>query len=196
MKSFIYWHPTIYTAFMRLLCFGYYHERYQEVADLIPQNSSVLDVCCGDCMLYDFLKFKNVNYTGIDFNQTFVTVAKKRGLEVIKANVFTDNLPRADYVVLLSSLYQFIPRHKELIIKLLSVSRKAVIIRECIKSRSSSTNILVSTVGKLLNNPGDGMKIRRFNKKTFFETCEPFKNRVSFHKLANNGIDSIVVINS
>ena len=71
MRSPIYWHPTIYTLFMRALCFGYYNERYQEVADLIPSNSSVLDVCCGDCKLFDYIKFKKVTYVGVDFNKVF-----------------------------------------------------------------------------------------------------------------------------
>ncbi|OGV94545.1 hypothetical protein A3A66_00795 [Microgenomates group bacterium RIFCSPLOWO2_01_FULL_46_13] len=194
MRSPIYWHPTIYTLFMRALCFGYYNERYQEVADLIPSNSSVLDVCCGDCKLFDYIKFKKVTYVGVDFNKVFVDVAKKRGLHVQQANVLIDNLPQADYIVMISSLYQFIPHHQQMIEKLLSVSKKAVIIRECVKSHSTSPNPLVSTVGKLLNNPGDGMKTKRFNKLTLKKALKPFKDKISHQTFAKNDIDYIVMI--
>jgi ubiquinone/menaquinone biosynthesis C-methylase UbiE len=53
------------------------------IADLIPCEAKVVDVCCGDCYIYlNFLKKKNVKYLGLDINQAFVNAAKRKGISV------------------------------------------------------------------------------------------------------------------
>ena len=61
MKSITYWHPFLYKILMKLLFRGSYNSRYLEIANIIDNNSSVIDVCCGDAKLYEFLKKKMLN---------------------------------------------------------------------------------------------------------------------------------------
>lgn len=49
-----------------LLLYGKnYRKRLSVVAGMIPNNSSVLEICCGPCELYQkYLKCKNIEYVG------------------------------------------------------------------------------------------------------------------------------------
>jgi len=90
MKSITYWHPFIYSLLMQLSYKKYYLDRYKVVSDLIESNSSILDICCGDCKIYDFLKVKNVNYVGIDFNKAFVKAAQNKGIRAYRLDIIKD----------------------------------------------------------------------------------------------------------
>ena len=78
MKSVTYWHPVIYKILMKVLFKRNYKRRYLEIANLIENNSSVIDICCGDAQLYSFLKNKKIKYTGIDFNNTFLNYLRNQ----------------------------------------------------------------------------------------------------------------------
>ena len=58
---------------MRVLYLGGYKARSEALAALIPERSSVVDLCCGPATLYfKYLRFKHVSYTGLDINRPFV----------------------------------------------------------------------------------------------------------------------------
>lgn len=194
MKSIIYWHPEIYTLFMKLLCGRHYRRRYIELRNLIDSNSSLLDVCCGDCKLYEFLKDKNIEYTGLDFNPIFIKKANERRINARLCNIHKDNIPSADYVVIQSSLYQFIPEHVKVLQKLFKATNRYLVISECLNSYSVSKSWIFSYVGKKLNNPGDGIKALRFNMEMLKEAIEPFRGDVVKEFFAGNKTDYIVVI--
>ncbi len=73
--------------------------RYHTLADIVPaadlNNSTVLDYGCGTGDFYRFLKRRgiNVRYTGIDINENFIDLAKKKypdcDFRVMSADNFT-----------------------------------------------------------------------------------------------------------
>ena len=90
-------------------------ERYETINDLIAENSSVVDVCCGDSYLHSFFEYKNIDYLGLDFNPAFINFSSKRGINARLFNIYKDDIPSADYIVMQTSLYQFIPNHDQIL---------------------------------------------------------------------------------
>ncbi len=195
MKSITYWHPFFYKILMKLLFRESYNVRYLEIANLIENNSSVIDICCGDAKLYEFLKKKNVKYTGVDFSKTFYNYLKKKKIDVINIDIKNEEIPiKADYVVIQSSLYQFIPNHIDLVKKLLAVSKKYLIIQETVISYTTSSNKFLSIIGKFLNNPGDGYKTKRLDRKKLFNDLNAIDNKIILKKDFNCYKDITLVI--
>jgi len=53
-------------------------EESSYICDIIPEHSSVLDLGCGNGRLYQNLKDKNVQYLGLDLNQTLLGHARNQ----------------------------------------------------------------------------------------------------------------------
>ena len=104
---------------------------YKIIADIITENTRVLDVGCDDGSLMEFLKKeKNVDIRGIEISKQKVQICISKGLTVIEGNAefdlkqFPDN--SFDYVVLGQTLQAFI--NPEIVIKeLLRVGKKAIV---------------------------------------------------------------------
>ena len=104
---------------------------YKIIADIIENNSSILDVGCDDGTLMEFLKAnKSTNIRGIEISKEKVQTCIAKGLTVIEGNAEFDlkQFPNDsfDYVVLGQTLQAFV--NPELVIKeLLRVGKKAII---------------------------------------------------------------------
>ena len=104
---------------------------YKIIADIIENNSSILDVGCDDGTLMEFLKTnKSTNVRGIEISKEKVQTCIAKGLTVIEGNAEFDlkQFPNDsfDYVVLGQTLQAFI--NPELVIKeLLRVGKKAIV---------------------------------------------------------------------
>ena len=194
MKSILYWHPNIYNFLVRLMYKTSFNERYTTINNLITDNSSVVDVCCGDSYLYSYLKNKNINYLGLDFNPTFINISKRKGIKARLFNIYEDPIPHADYIIIQTSLYQFIPNHDQILKKLYQAADKYLIITETMKSYGGSKNKFFSKIGKYLNNPGDGIKENRFSLITFKKAMEPFQEKIENEFFIKGNIDYVVVI--
>ena len=104
---------------------------YKIIADIITENTRVLDVGCDDGSLMDFLKKdKNVDIRGIEISKEKVQMCISKGLTVLEGDAefdlkqFPDN--SFDYVVLGQTLQAFI--NPEIVIKeLLRVGKKAIV---------------------------------------------------------------------
>ena len=167
MKSIVYWHPFTYNLIMRLLYGSNFEERYKSIANIIPNNASVVEVCAGDGYLYrHYLKNKNVTYVGYDINPALVRASQKKGISMLLCNLFEDQVPMADYVLIQASLYQFIPRENEIITKLLNSARIALIVAEPVKNLSDSSNPIIRFLARRSANPGSGHVAKRFNSDT------------------------------
>lgn len=194
MKSINYWHPFIYSFFIRMSYRKNYAERYKAIRDLIEDDSSLIDVCCGDCRVYTFLKDKKVDYLGLDYNSFFIKWAHKRGIKARVFDIYKDELPTSDYILFQGSLYQFIPEHNNILQKLVNAMSKYLIISEPVENKAHSKSKIISFVAQMLNNPGDGNKRFRFTVNTLKEALIPFqKNIIKEFSVANN-IDYIVVM--
>ena len=104
---------------------------YKIIADIITENTRVLDVGCDDGSLMEFLKKeKKVDIRGIEISKKKVQTCISKGLTVIEGDAEFDlkQFPDEsfDYVVLGQTLQAFI--NPEIVIKeLLRVGNKAVI---------------------------------------------------------------------
>ena len=85
---------------------------FEIISDLLPDNSKVLDVGCGDGTLMKFLsKEKNIDVRGLELNEKNVETCISKGLSVIEGNAenelgqFPDK--SFDYVILSQTLQAF-----------------------------------------------------------------------------------------
>ena len=104
---------------------------YKIIADIITDNTRVLDVGCDDGSLMEFLKKeKNVDIRGIEISKEKVQTCISKGLTVIEGDAEYDlkQFPDKsfDYVVLGQTLQAFI--NPEIVIKeLLRVGNRAIV---------------------------------------------------------------------
>ena len=104
---------------------------YKIIADIITENTRVLDVGCNDGILMEFLKKNNnVDIRGIEISKEKVQTCISKGLTVIEGDAEFDlkQFPNKsfDYVVLGQTLQAFI--NPEIVIKeLLRVGNKAIV---------------------------------------------------------------------
>ena len=100
-------------------------------ADLLEENTRILDVGCDDGTLLEFLKKnKNIDIRGIEISKKKVQVCISKGLTVLEGNAEFDlkQFPENsfDYVVLGQTLQAFV--NPEIVIKeLLRVGKKAIV---------------------------------------------------------------------
>ena len=187
--SVFYQSAWLYETLMRVLYGTGYKERSEALAALIPEGSSVVDLCCGPATLYfSHLRFKQVSYTGLDINRRFVErlsswlPANERSFQRqdsprvtgivwdVTANV---PLPKADYVLMQASLYHFLPDPRPVVDRMLAAATKRVILTEPVRNLADSKNPLLAQLARKLSNPGTGDQPRRFNEHLF----EEFVNR-------------------
>ena len=104
---------------------------FKIIADLLEENTRILDVGCDDGTLMEFLKQnKNVDIRGIEISKEKVQTCISKGLTVIEGNAEFDlkQFPNKsfDYVVLGQTLQAFV--NPELVInELLRVGKKAIV---------------------------------------------------------------------
>ncbi len=103
----------------------------QQVADLVPAGSRVLDVGCGDGTLLAYLtRFKQVDGRGLELSMSKVRAAVSHGLPVIQGNLETDlsDYPAGafDYVILSQTL-QATTHPRKVMEELLRVGKRAIV---------------------------------------------------------------------
>ena len=87
-------------------------KEFKVIADLLPNNTTVLDVGCGDGSLMNLLvREKNIEVRGLELDQNNVQECIYKGLTVIQGNAETElyQFPNQsfDYVVLSQTLQAF-----------------------------------------------------------------------------------------
>lgn len=187
--SLIYRSSWIYEGFLVLRYRGEYLARSRAIADLIPEGSSVVDLCCGPATLYfSHLQRKRVSYTGLDINQGFVRRLAARGISATHWDVTAEApLPAGDYLVMQGSLYHFLPDPHPIVGRMLAAAERNVIITEPVWNLADSPNPLVSWLAGKLTNPGTGDQSNRFNESRFDQFVNQYRARdlvVAYYPIA------------
>ncbi|MEY4551399.1 MAG: hypothetical protein RL685_7594 [Pseudomonadota bacterium] len=167
-RSLIYAHPSLYQLLMRVIYAGGYAARYQALSQLIPDGADVFEACAGDAYLYrHYLQPRGIRYRAGEFNETFVTHARARGIEMQRFDLRKDPVPQADVVLIHASLYQFMPDHQQIIDRLLAAARQQLIVSEPVRNLSSSRWALIRWIASRSADPGSGHKAQRFDEASF-----------------------------
>jgi SAM-dependent methyltransferase len=175
--SIIYKSPLLYEAFLLIRYRGEYRQRSEAIAALIPEESSVVDLCCGPATLYfSHLRLKRVSYTGLDINRGFVDRLSARG---VKAHLWdvekNESLPEADFLVMQGSLYHFLPDPYPIVDRMLMAAGRSVILTEPVQNLADSKNPMVSWMASKLANPGTGDQASRFNEVRFEKFVDHYR---------------------
>jgi SAM-dependent methyltransferase len=176
----------------------HYSSRFRAVADLIANDSSVLDLCCGPARLYHrYLKRKRVGYTGVDVNRKFIERLRESGA---KGEVFDLRepraLPQADYVVMQASLYHFLPDARPIVDRMIDAAIRQVIIAEPVRNLATSNSGLLRFFGRALTNPGMGEQAERFTEASLDRFFESYNERVTKSSLIAGGREKIYVLDA
>ena len=179
-SSLIYKSESLYELAMLLLYGRHYPGRYRAIAELIPSNSNVVDLCCGPALLYHrYLRANSIQYIGLDINSKFIERLIRRGGEGKVWDLRSEEpLPPADYVIIQASLYHFLPDPKPIVDRMLEAARMQVIVAEPVRNLTDSNSRLLSFLGRLLTNPGTGQQQRRFTETTLAEFFSAYASRV------------------
>ncbi|RYZ03131.1 MAG: glycosyltransferase [Myxococcales bacterium] len=166
-KSPIYWSGAGYDLVMAALYGEKLANIYAAAAAHVPDGASVVDLCCGTAQLYRrHLAARGCDYLGLDFNAQFVFGNRKHGIPSRFFNVLKDEIPAADYVTMVSSLYHFRANADELLSRMLKAARKGVIISEPVENWSSKPSVL-GKAAAWLSNPGVGDYADRYDVSSF-----------------------------
>jgi SAM-dependent methyltransferase len=194
--SFIYRSSSLYELAMLALYGRHYGSRYRAIAELVPNGSSVLDLCCGPALLYHrYLRQKLVRYTGLDVNSEFIDRLTSRGATGQVWDLRSDKaLPDADYVIMQASLYHFLPDPSPIMDRMLRAARRQVIVSEPVRNLSSSNSRLLALVGKLLTDPGVGNHSQRFNEASLDQFFSRYRSLVQQSFLVAGGREKLYIL--
>ena len=195
MQSPVYWHPKFYAFTMKRLYGTAYESRYTQLQKLIPDNCELLELCMGDMLFYEkYLKEKNIQYSCADVNPIFVNAAKRKGINAKLMDILKEDIPKADYILIQGALYHSIPDQTAFIKKLFDSANKQVIISECLKNVSNSSNGLISNLAAFMSKAKAGQSKIKFTKKTLKEAFSGLeKNIVQWIEPADS-IETIIVL--
>jgi trans-aconitate methyltransferase len=177
--SLIYSNRILYQLAIRFLYGNHYQDRYRALADIIPEQCSVVDLCCGDCYLYThYLKSKKVSYLGLDLSPSFVAAAHKQGINARRFDVWVDPIPAADIIMMEGSLYQFIPHADQVIQRMLASAKQKVLVAEPINNLSTAAIPVLAAIGRLTPRPCSGANPfagRRFVQQSMLDLFNSFE---------------------
>ena len=180
----IYRSAWIYKLAMRLLYRTTYKQKYELVAQAIPEGASVVDLCCGDCTIYPLLAAKNCKYIGLDINSKFVEWNRKKGIDVRLWDGTDMDIPEADVVCIQSAFYHFIPNERQLLERMLNRARRRVIIAEPVNNWTQIEIPLLHKIAIKLTKVHGRAFERRFTEDDFTKLFSDFpKGQVKFDRL-------------
>jgi SAM-dependent methyltransferase len=194
--SLVYQSAAIYELVMLGLYGRHYPARYRALAEMIPANASVLDVCCGPGILFErHLRRKGVDYLGLDINPRFVERVRRRGGGAMLWDLHRDEpLPTADYVTMQASLYQFLPDAAPIVERMCHAARECLIIAEPIRNLADSAWPWLATMAQRSTDPGLGSRPRRFTEATLDDLFRSLRMPLSRSFLIPGGREKVYVL--
>lgn len=194
--SLIYRSSSLYELAMLLLYGRHYGSRYRAIADLIANGCTVVDLCCGPAHLYHrYLRAKSVQYTGLDVNARFIRALIRKGGRGQVWDLRSDrSLPTADYLIMQSSLYHFLPDPKPIVDRMLEAARKQVIIAEPIRNLTNSDSRALSLLGRVFTSTAAGQHLERFTEETLDRFFSNYHSRVNRSMTIAGGREKVYVL--
>lgn len=196
--SIIYKNTPLYELAMLVLYGRHYPSRYRAIADMIPADASVVDLCCGPALLFDrHLRRKRVRYTGLDVNEGFIErLIRKGGSGQVWDLRKDDPLPRADFVLMQASLYHFLPDARPIVERMIKAARRKVIIAEPIRNLTTSDSPLLAMIGRVFTKTGLGEQPRRFTEESLDKLFAAYERQVDQSFLIAGGREKVYVIDA
>lgn len=162
MTSPVYANPRVYRAILRLLYGSALARRERAVRAMVPKGCRVTDVACGDGGIRR--RLRDVAYVGVDVSPVFVAALRRRGVEARVVDVARDPPPTGDVVLLLGSLYQFLPDAGPVVERLRRAARSHVVLAEPYRNLAQSKNRLVAALARRATDPGVASSDHRFDE--------------------------------
>jgi trans-aconitate methyltransferase len=183
---------------MRVLYANHYRARLRAIGDLIEEGSSVVDLCCGPAALYRYeLERKRVRYSGVDVNAALLRRVAQRGAQAIEADITRlEAYPKGDYLVMLGSLYHFLPDAGAVVARMLEAARRQVIVSEPIRNLAASRSRLLRRLSVRLADPGTAGAPARFDEPSLDALFAGFDGRVERSFLIPGGREKVYVLRS
>jgi SAM-dependent methyltransferase len=167
VRSVIYRSARGYELLMRALYGRHYAARIAAVAEQVPAEASVVELCCGPGTMYLTHLRDHHQYVGLDINAGFVSALRRRGVDARLADLSGDApLPQADVVIMQASLYHFLPDAGRIVERMVAAARDRVVVSEPIRNLASSGLPLIGWLGRRGANPGVGGHADRFTAAT------------------------------
>jgi SAM-dependent methyltransferase len=195
--SVIYRSATGYELLMRALYGRHYADRMRAVADQVPAEATVLELCCGPGTLYTrHLHDRASGYIGLDVNRTFVSRLRSRGVDARVMDLADPGLPLpgADVAIIQASLYHFLPDAGSIVDRMLAAATERVVVAEPIRNLSSSRLPGIGLLGRRAADPGVGGHDQRFTEASLDQLMEAYAERVRSAFLIPGGREKIYVL--
>ena len=163
-------------------------KEFKIIAQLIENNTRVLDVGCGDGILMKYLKDnKNIDTRGLEISKNNVQICIGKGLAVIEGNAEKDlqQFPNSsfDYVILSQTLQAFYKPEK-VINDLLRVANKAIVTIPNFGYWKVRSHLLFKGTMPITKNLPDEWyntpNLHMCSIKDFFNFC--FKKKIKLYK--------------
>ena len=192
--TILYKSSSFYHALMAIVYGKNRHQHFQAVAEWVPDDAEVLDVCCADGKLKGYLS-PSVHYKGVDHSPTFVKVGTQRGLDIRQFDLKTDPLPRCQVVVCQVSLFQFHPNVEAILAKLFDAAQQRLIISESVFSLTQSRwSWIAAIVAWGTRAEGTADSSFRFTPQTLAELFKPYEEDLRHRAEICDGRDWIYVL--
>lgn len=194
--SLIYRSTAAYETAMLFLYGHHYLARYRVISNLIPQDSTVLELCCGPGHLYRrHLRHKVRDYYGIDINARFVKQLTRMGAKGRVCDVQSlQEAPSADYAILQAGLYHFLPDARPVVDLMMRAARCCVIVAEPVRNLAAGHVPLMSEMARRLTDPGSGRHRLRFDEPSLDRLFADYGASVRQSFLIPGGREKVFVL--
>lgn len=192
----LYRSALLYEILMATLYGRHYSARYRAIADLVPAESSVLDLCCGPAILYHrYLRRKSIDYVGVDLSDAFIERLNHRAVHgYVRDLREAAPLPEADYVIMQASLCHFLPDPQPVVDRMLRAARKYVIVAEPIRNITSSKVAPLAFLGRRFTDPGNGQSAHRFTENSLDRFFSRYESHIAKSFCIPGGREKVFVL--
>ena len=148
--SRLYRRPWLHNLALRFLYGGRCSERFTVVAPRIEDGDSVVELCAGEGLLYrEHLDGRVSEYKGYDLSRASVELGRRHSAPLEHADIRVLEIPKADTVVMMGSLYQFLPDARTVLDRMVAAARRRVILTEPVHNRSQGGGLSAWVAGYL-----------------------------------------------